>query len=205
MTLERTFLVQRLTRPRGGGLLGRDNPFAFGGGLRNGGLSDEAMGLLRDIFGFDYMGSAEFEFGAVPEALSQLARSGDLVAFTLTVPLADVPANWRDKSGTVPEGSATLYVLCPSGAREEVAERVVWLATEEYPERLKENPMVARTLRPVEEWDSNVQGWLELDNAFAFFADAVMWKRTCALFGVECEEYANMNERRNREVRGVGR
>lgn len=57
--LKQTYLVQRLNRPTNG----YDNPFSFGGGLKNGGLSEDAMKLLRPIFSFDYMGSAEFEFG----------------------------------------------------------------------------------------------------------------------------------------------
>ncbi len=59
MTMRDSWLIQRL-KPAYPGLvqLWVDNPFAFGGGLRNGGLSGEAMNLLRGIFSFDYMGAA---------------------------------------------------------------------------------------------------------------------------------------------------
>ena len=72
----RTWLIQRLQKPQPIRLNGIevDNPFFFGGGLKNGGLSNEAMNLLRGIFRFDYMGASEFEWGAVPNALRNMAK-----------------------------------------------------------------------------------------------------------------------------------
>lgn len=181
-TLERSWLVQRLTKPRNYGQL-KDNPFNFGGGLKNGGLSDEAMGLIRGIWEFDYMGSAEFEFGAVPKALNKIAHSS-LVAFSFTVPLAEVPAHWKNKSKTIPEGDGTLYVICPQEHREEIEARIREWATSKYPD-LKEGLRLTTALRPIEEWDSERCGWLELDNGFLFFTAAEMWAQTCELFGVK--------------------
>jgi hypothetical protein len=188
--MESSWLVQRLEKPRKSGLFGADNPFAFGGGLKNGGLSDEGMGLIREIFAFDYMGSAEFEFGAVPKALNRIAvqaLEGGLRAFSFTVPLADVPKQWHDKSKKVPTGEATIYVLCPQEFAVEVEDRVRKWASEEYP-RLKEALHLNRTLRPVEEWDGDTCGWLELDNGFFFFTDKTMWQNTCGLFEVAVPE-----------------
>ena len=186
--MESSWLIQRLEKPwerqEGHPLFGKDNPFAFGGGLRNGGLSDEAMGLLREVWRFDYMGAAEFEFGAVPEALTRLAKSKTLTAFSFTVPLAEVPANWRDKSKTKPSGEATIYVLCPAEFAEEVEERINGWARNERVD-LKEGLHLTAALRPVEKWDSDTCGWLELDNGFLFFLDRQMWERACTLFGVE--------------------
>ena len=67
--MERTYLIQRLKKP-----VDFDNPFSFGGGLQNGGLSKNAMKLVRGIWSFDYMGCAEFEFGAIPESLGNIAN-----------------------------------------------------------------------------------------------------------------------------------
>lgn len=181
-----SWLVQRLEKPRGGLLLGKDNPFSFGGGYRNGGLSNNAMDLLREVWSFDYMGAAEFEFGAVPEALQRIAKS-ELTAFSFTVPLAAVPKNWRDKSKTKPKGDATIYVLCPARFAAEVEERINEWARNEYP-KLKEGLHLTAALRPVEEWDSERCGWLELDNGFLFFTDDDMWRKACHLFGVTITE-----------------
>jgi len=179
--MKRSYLIQRLTAPRG------PNPFSFGGGLRNGGLSDDAMALLRDICSFDYMGSAEFEFGAVPEAFQRLATATQNVGFSISVPLAEVPAQWRD-TRPAPEGDATIYVLAPKSIAEEVGDRVGELARDAYDERLKEPTRLAAALRPFKEWDSETCGWLELDNGFMFFTDPQMWQRCCELFSAEVSE-----------------
>lgn len=184
-----SWLVQRLKKPSTRqSVFGPDNPFAFGGGLRNGGLTDEAMGLLRGIFSFDYMGAAEFEFGAVPKALQGLAADvRDLTAFTVSIPLTEVPRNWRDKSKTVPTGDALVYVLCRKGHADEVRARIWAWAGEAYP-HLKESLNLASTLRPVSEYDGETAGWLELDNGFFFSTDREMWAQTCDLFGVVASE-----------------
>lgn len=192
----RSWLVQRLQKPRNWNLGGTkvvDNPFSFGGGLKNGGLSDEAMNLIRDIWQFDYMGAAEFEFGAVPEALSRLAKA-DLVASVYTFPLAEVAKNWRDKSDAMPEGDATVYILAPAGWEREIERRISAWAADEFPKdrdfQTKEAVRLAGALRPVEEWDSDTCGWLEISNGFLFFTDREMWEKACALFGVVTSEAA---------------
>lgn len=65
-----TWLIQRLHKP-----LGKPNPFSFGGGYKNGGFSDNVANTLSKICGFDYMGSAEYEFGDVPKAFKNLMTS----------------------------------------------------------------------------------------------------------------------------------
>ena len=80
--MNETWLIQRLERPsprrqpipeNPDDYIG--NPFNFGGGMIRGGLSGVALYTLEDCFTFDYMGSAEFEFGAIPKALSHIAAS----------------------------------------------------------------------------------------------------------------------------------
>lgn len=184
--LRRSWLVQRLTQPsHRNGIFGKDTPFSFGGGLLNGGLSSAAMELLRGIFAFDYMGAAEFEFGAVPEALEAMAKA-DLVAFSFDISLSEVEANWRDKSKTVPSGDATIYVLAPAEWVVEIERRIrAWAAGSHDDElRLKESTRLSSALRPMEEWDRDTCGWLEISNGYMFFTDEAMWQKTCALFGV---------------------
>jgi hypothetical protein len=177
---ERSWLIQRLDPP-----VERDNLFNFGGGLRNGGFTAEAMDVLRGVFSFDYMGAAEFEFGAVPKALDGLVKStDDLVAYSFEIPLAKVKAHWRDKDAPIPEGSTTIYVLCRAQHRQEVTTRITGFAGGK--DRLKGATMLSGVLRPGKD-DSYVpgtQGWLELDNGYLFFADETMWTQTCDLFGV---------------------
>ena len=60
------YLVQRLQEPQGG-----HGMFPFGGG-GNGGFSVDAMKLLASVFTFDYMGAAEYEFGAAQQTVQAL-------------------------------------------------------------------------------------------------------------------------------------
>lgn len=187
MEFRSSWLIQRLERPwpaaEGHPLFGKDNPFAFGGGLRNGGgLSGEAMDLLRDVWRFDYMGAAEFEFGAVPKALQSLAAA-ELTGFSFELPLAEVERNWRESSKKKPVGSVGIYVLCPSVWAQQVEERIREIARGGY--RLKESTRLSGALNPADKFDREICGWLELDNGFLFFTDAAMWEKACALFGVE--------------------
>lgn len=189
--MEESYLIQRLNRPWGnalGGRLGPDNPFAFGGGLRNGGLSEEGMSLLREIFSFDYMGSAEFEWGAVPDALSAIAkRAKHYRAGSTTIPLADVAIDFRDDRGAL-EGERTVWVIAHREHLDEAIRRIHGWAREGFNRGLKETTRLSSSLRPFHEWDEEVQGWLELDNGFFFFADEEMWRNVASLFGVKVEE-----------------
>jgi hypothetical protein len=182
MTLRKTWLVQRLHPPRS-----FNNPFSFGGGLKNGGLSSEAFELLRGIFSFDYMGAAEYEFGEVPKTFSRIAKkagNGTLVAATIAVRLKDVPASYSDKRKDLP-GVATIFILGDIADIEEIKGRVHELA-KKNPET-KGGLHLNRALRPISDWDSDNQGWLEMDNDFMFFTDETMWQKTAELFGVDTE------------------
>lgn len=154
----RSRLVQRLT-PN----LGRPNPFSFGGGLRNGGLQDEAVKMLP--FGFDYMGVAEFEWGIVPSALGYIhENSADYIA------------------GVIDVNGAAVYFICFAADLDEVVERIKGWAADEYNHELKESTYLARAIR--NDPHCRAVGWLELNNGFFFFTDEQMWKDTVALFGV---------------------
>lgn len=171
-----------------------DNPFNFGGGLKNGGLSEDAMKLLRDIFSFDYMGAAEFEFGAVPDALSAIAKQADkgrITAFSFAVKDSDVGAIFvrRGENEKPPLVHDAIYVICAKDEAAEVERRIRLAAKgkEGYYRKpgdlsLKEPTHLAAVLRGEE--FAKTRGWLELDNGFFFFIDQDMWERTAKLFGV---------------------
>jgi hypothetical protein len=167
-----TWLIQRLQKPTQYELKGKRNPFSFGGGLKNGGLSDDAMGLLRGIFSFDYMGAAEFEFGAVPQAIKFIAEQAlkhNLIAATLILDT---------------KGNEKVYYITPRDYAPEVVCRIKQLRKDEL--RLKEWCGLDKYFdgffgKPSKE---NV-GWLELDNGFFFFVDRTMYESVCKLFGIE--------------------
>lgn len=79
------YLVQVLNKPypTDSKLFEFGNPFCFGGGLVNGGLTKEANDCIKQIWSWEYMGAAEYEFGEVPKTLRRMVdglMAGDYVA-----------------------------------------------------------------------------------------------------------------------------
>lgn len=146
------------------------NPFNFGCGLINGGLTKEAMNIVKDIFAFDYMGAAEFEWGAVPTALGKifaLAVENKLSSFQLP---------------------NKLYVICPTDIKSDLTEWLNAIYIDEYSVRLKETLGLKRSVE-----GSNIHGWLkiEADNyceePFMFFTSLSMYEKTCELLELKNE------------------
>jgi len=188
--MQSSWLIQRLSKPHpANSIFGKDNPFSFGGGLKNGGLRDEAMDLLRGIFSFDYMGAAEFEWGAVPKALDRMARAHtNLIATEVAVDLSTLAPDWQTRATYSGEG--TVYVICQETHLEEVASRIRMWAQEGYQARLKEATHLDSALRPDKPDWIDTCGWLELDNGFLFFTEAEMFQKAADLFGVKVAEAA---------------
>lgn len=186
--MKQSYLIQRLEKPFQYKIAGKeiDNPFSFGGGLRNGGLSEDAMKLLRPIFSFDYMGSAEFEFGEVPKAISKIAENiNNYIAFE--VPVKFSYKSWAD--GKTKTGTRPVYVICPSDYRAEVVSRIRVKALGEHSTsknnfRTKESVGLDRSLAE-EKYSEKLIGWLELDNGYFFFKDKEAFDKTRELFGLQ--------------------
>lgn len=163
--MERIVYVQRLNKP-----YGKSNPFSFGGGYINGGLSDEAMDILNQIFSFDYMGSAEFEWGAVPTALTSLVdlrNDGKITNYILD-----------DK----------VYVICPQAIKEELNEWLRECMKDEPNPRLKEYLGLERSLKQDE---PRTLGWLKIEEdkrckePFMFFVNKEMYENVCKLLELD--------------------
>jgi hypothetical protein len=166
--MKKSYLIQRLTRPADAGRMGDlVNAFSFGGGLVNGGLSKEAMTLIRGVFSFDYMGAAEFEWGAVPRALGAMTER-PIVKFFFN------------------EHGRDIYVIGALDDLPEIERRVrCWANGWSANAALKESTRLPDVLKAREPDDWQPCGWLELDNGFMFFTDREMWERTAALFDAE--------------------
>ena len=149
--MKRTYLIQRLCQPKN-----FDNPFSFGGGYINGGLSKEAMDILRPIFSFDYMGSAEFEFGALPKALQ-------------------IISDRKNVSGEI----NGVHYICSNEQVEYVEKTIKQLIEDEYRLGLRESCRLSNVLNGT---NGNIGGWIELNNGFMFFTDETMFNKTKELF-----------------------
>jgi len=189
--MESSYLIQRLLKPYKNpvGVL-KDNPFSFGGGLVNGGLSNEAMDLLRPIFRFDYMGSAEFEFGEVPRTLSKIVENKDkYIAWEFLVNYRY--ESWFKKKETF-TGKKPVYVICQKDWIDNVKDVIWYHAKNSYGNTqhyTKECVFLNRALAEncEDEWPKKYQGWLELDNGYFFFSNKEMFDKTCELFGITKE------------------
>ena len=160
-----SYLIQRLKKPFLSDEIGLANIFSFGGGFVNGGLSKEAMGLLEDVFSFDYMGAAEYEFGDVPRALTQIYAN-------------------RKNYGTVTKelGGKNVYIICNFEDSDAVVSRVALMYREKYKTRDWVGLKEALGKDKLECGD--VCGWLELDNGYFFFVDKEMFEKMCKLFDI---------------------
>lgn len=184
--MKKSYLIQRLKKPFKieDKLKNLQNIFSFGGGLTSGGLSKEAMGLIKNIFRFDYMGSSEFEWGAVPEAIQKIAKSAKnktLIAFT-----DKIQYKYEDFNSDINSGVESIYIICNKEHKEEVIKRIEKYAKKSY-HYTKELINLNASLSGIEGYFKDIVGWLELDNGYFFFSDENMFNKTCQLFGINKE------------------
>jgi len=152
---------------------------AFGGGLKNGGFSPEAMALLKEIWTFDYMGSAEFEFGKVPDALKRIAEEmKEYICGSFVTPYEYTSFRGKEKF----TGKKRAYYLCKKDDEEEVRMRLTqWAVKDIY---LKEALFFNLAMSGEDKKYNDYQGWVDIVNDFFFFTDETMWRDTCKIFGV---------------------
>jgi len=191
--MEQSFLIQRLQKPFPKQPSGKKPSLlesidlSFGGGLPHGGIPKVAMELIKDIFRFDYMGSSEFEWGAVPKAMQEIAKSNKHYV-TAEIEVTSSRKPWklvRGKEQPIIKNTAKVYIICHNNDADEVKKRIVGWATEEPSGgRTQERVNLINSICPENDWDKGVCGWLELDNGYFFFTDKIMFEKTAKLFGI---------------------
>jgi len=157
--MRKTNLIQRLTAPTG-----YLNPFSFGGGLPFGGLPRPVAETFKDTFDFDYMGSAEFELGALPTALHHLFNSKPI-------------------SGQLSSAHGPVYYICPQAIESEVKDVIGKLLTNEDIFSLQDPCKLASEIQKPDS-ERRYLGWIELDNGFFFFIDQKMYEETKELLAL---------------------
>ncbi len=189
--MEKSRLIQRMQKPykKTNGIWDSpDNPFAFGGGLKNGGLTDEAMNMIRNIFRFEYMGYAEFEHGKVQETLNKMVINQlDLVSGSFKTKYKYIKPYWKEEPEKTYEGSRKIYYICINEHKEEVKKRIKrWALGRGWKETKAPVWLDMGMAEPNKnkEYPDDPCGWLELDNGFMFFVDKEMCEKCCELFGI---------------------
>ena len=166
MEFKKSYLIQRLRKPHES-----CEVFSFGGGLVNGGLSPDAMKLIRPLCSFDYMGASEFEWGAVPNALKKLVGlidEGDpLASKTISIWPKQIEKSNHYKIGAdkVRRGVFKIHVVYVKTMLDKAAIRVRALAEDESKFTLCERPGIGSRVLWTRESD-DVIGWLELENGW---------------------------------------
>jgi len=180
------YLVQRLLKPyeNKSGIFKNGNPFSFGGGLKNGGLTDEAFTLLKEIWQYDYMGSAEFEWGAVPKSLKEIATniksyvSGEIEVVGKSTDYSSSPSKPVTQK-------AKVYYVCQNDDVEYVTEWIKKFADDnKHNYRTKESVSLAIAICN-EKYADRYAGWHDIDNHYLFFTDRTMFEKFNELFGIE--------------------
>lgn len=193
---KRSWLIQRVERPyllpSGHPLAALDGAFSFGCVAR-GGLSKEAFDVLRPLVSWDYMGAAEYEFGAVPKALQAMVQAADLSTWETTVKVRidwhQEPERKRPAKGQRTFRTATLplYVLGRQSHRADID------ATLQLEADADGRPRTVRddyryhlaSYAAGGHYKDRFLGGLELDNGWWFFVDREARDRMAHLFGVE--------------------
>lgn len=167
----RPYLIQRLLAPS------TPLPFAFGGGLLNGGINKEAMSIIKNVFSFDYMGAAEFEWGAVPTALAkilELSNAGKM------------------RSALVHSDDKNVFVICPINITAEVIDWILQSMKGKQLNQTKEYVGLYESINGAK-YAEQYKGWLKIERdahceePFMFFVDEEMFNNTKKLFGIEQE------------------
>jgi len=212
MKWKEPYLIQRLNKPfkdPENRMAKIAEVFSFGGGYVRGGFTKEGWNLLKSIFTFDYMGSAEFEFGEVPKAFAAiLDNRKDYISFEMTFKGKKykewVRPNKRKKLVDQPAREHQIYVFCHKDIKDSVEDFLKRLRKAEYGKgiRLKEGSLFKQVLFPEEDYDwkfkierkivtevylsyQMLQGWIDIDNYFMFFRDKEMYEQTKELFKIQ--------------------
>ena len=167
-----TNLVQILEAPKD------YKSLAFGGSSPTGGMSQENFDEMSKVFSFHYMGAAEFEFGALPEAVNKVLA--DKVDYVTGCTKAKWESeNWETRK--MKKGIGEVFYICHKDHVDEVISRIkTWAKGKHVPpyhtkERVRLDDAFANDC---------FKGWFEYDNGFLFFTDKEMFEGTKAIFGI---------------------
>lgn len=182
--MKRMWLVQRLKKPFPKSWEHKRNPFSFGAGLRNGGLSEKAAKMLDDVFQFSFMGRGEFEFGAVPKALAAIFEARkDYIAFDVRVLWKH--EDWSKKRKRILKGKSPVYVICHRDWKEDVIKFIRSKALYPLGKKYETLESVLLDAGLAKVGKCQTCGWLEISNGYFFFTDLQMYKKTCGLFEIK--------------------
>jgi len=135
------------------------NPYVFGCGLRNGGISDQDMTKISKLASFDYMGAAQYESGKLSQALSDMARTHNQKD-----PLALKCIKLISKKVWVLANESNLSEAIKVVKRLGTTKKMDW--------KLKCPSLFPSVLK--EQSKTQINGWIDIENNYMFFVDETM-------------------------------
>lgn len=208
-----SWLIQRLLRApeatEQGDFLAKARQ-VFGGAAL--GLGDDALALLRNVFAFDNMGAAEYEFGKIPKVLGRIAKEhGDYVAFMTTVVGKEIKPGWwresrarEDRRKVIAEAKAAgkrpprakkpvypdipnqdFYVLCHGKMVKYACDLIQNCAAGKQGSKNGHYVELCLDPEPGRNHRDDLIGWLELDHGILFFRDKQTWEKTRAMLDIQ--------------------
>lgn len=155
-------MLQRLMVPSGFGSNQwvAFTPFGAGG---KGGLDDLTLQDLDGVFDFDYMGAAEYEWGAVPNALSSLR--------------ACVKENRASYGSFLYRSTIPIYFICAVEDKKQVLGAIRRLLKGSAGTQAFHYTGIGEALGR-KAGPRDIAGWLDISNHFMFFSDKTMYTKT---------------------------
>jgi hypothetical protein len=177
------YLIQRMTKPTRKNGKVFDNPFNFGGGYVNGGFTEKAWAIIKEIVAFDYMGAAEFEFGSLPKSFGEIVKNHATYG-----------------AGEITINKIPVYYICSAEMQETVRDWIKGLAKDKF--HLKCSSGFKRAVGYLDKWDNDYLekekkkdknfvpywektiGWIDIRNHYMFFTDKETYDKLVELFRI---------------------
>jgi hypothetical protein len=200
-----TYLIQALNKPRENKGPFKVNPFSFGGG--GSGLKNEDAAMLESIWSPEYMGAAEYEFGAFAQTLNAVYayRRADLLIATVVdidgrTAAKSPNSSWYSKGQQ--KARTSVFAICCKNHYGNIVKVIDSLINETKIPQPYGGDAAVRLKCGIRIWDAlycpthywaedsyhAFGGGLELDNGWFVFTDVDMFRKTCALYDLKVPE-----------------
>lgn len=148
--------------------------------LPDGKYNESMREVLRHIVKLDYMGSAEFEFGSVPESIKAMLKNRSNLGVD-TVTITYDAKSWAPEEVAQRSGKRTLYIIGDKSDLPEIKQRIIDLAGDKI--QCKEVTYISKSCAELG-YGAAVRGWQDIDNHFMFFKSMKMFNEFRRFFGL---------------------
>lgn len=183
------WLVQRLLPPfeNAAALKGKPTPDMVFGGARD--LSQEQHDAISEVFRLDSMGSAHFEFQALPTAFHTFANNAELRAYETIIKATPGPLAKQYKVKTK---EAPVFIIAAPADLEDVHNFITSEACGDNNDLKRESEFQfcffadELTQKAGRAFNAKkISGWFDIQNGYMFFTDRSMFDRVRTTFEIQ--------------------